>query len=113
MAEAVAPEATARYRARPSNRLGLQALAELWADAGLSAVRTAKLELTQEFASFEDFWMPYLAGATPTCEFAVAVNRETGGQLTNALRRIIPGVRSDGSFSLSARAFAVAGVASR
>jgi SAM-dependent methyltransferase len=112
-ADAVAPEATARYRAQPANRLGLQALAELWAGAGLSAVRTTSLELTQEFSSFEDFWLPYLAGATPTCEFAVAVNRDTGGELTNALRRIIPDIRSDGSFSLSARAFAVAGVASR
>jgi ubiquinone/menaquinone biosynthesis C-methylase UbiE len=113
-AESVAPEAVARRRAaRPSSRLGLQELAELWNSAGLSDVRTATLELSQEFSSFDDFWLPFLAGATPTCEFAVSVNRETRGELTNALRRIIPGVRPDGSFSLLARAFAVAGLAGR
>jgi SAM-dependent methyltransferase len=109
-AEAVAPEATARYRAQPANRLGLQALAELWAGGGLSDVRTTSLELTQEFGSFEDFWLPYLAGATPTCEFAVAVNRETRGELADTLRRIIPAVRTDGSFSFTARALAVSGL---
>jgi ubiquinone/menaquinone biosynthesis C-methylase UbiE len=113
-AEQVAPEAVAQRRAaRPSSRLGLQELAGLWNSANLSSVRTATLELSQEFTSFDDFWLPFLAGATPTCEFAVSVNRETRGELTNALRRIIPGVRPDGSFSLPARAFAVAGLARR
>jgi ubiquinone/menaquinone biosynthesis C-methylase UbiE len=111
-AEAAAPEAVARRRAEhPPSRLGLQTLHELWIDAGLAEVRTACLELSQEFSSFDDYWLPFLTGCTPLCAFAVAVNRETRGELANALRRIIPGVRSDGSFSLPARALAVAGIA--
>ena len=74
-------------------------------------VRTAGLELTQEFGSFEDFWLPFLAEATPTSKFAIGVNRETRGELANALRRIFPKARPDGSFALPARALAVAGIA--
>jgi ubiquinone/menaquinone biosynthesis C-methylase UbiE len=111
-AETVAPEAVARRRAeRAATPLGLQELADLWTRAGLAAVRTAALELTQEFASFDDYWRPYLEGATPTCQFAATIDRDTRGALTATLRRMIPDVRSDGSFSLPARAFAVTGLA--
>jgi ubiquinone/menaquinone biosynthesis C-methylase UbiE len=110
-AEAVAPEAVARRRAeRPPSRTSLQALQELWAGAGLQQVRTARLELSQAFASFDDYWQPFLTGCTPLSAFAVAVNRETRGDLASALRRIIPDVQADGSFILPARALAVAGV---
>jgi SAM-dependent methyltransferase len=110
-AEAVAPEAVARRRAeRPPSRPSLHALSELWVGVGLSQVRTAKLGLSQEFASFDDYWQPFLTDCTPLSAFAVAVNRETDGELANALRRIIPGVGADGSFTLPARALAVAGV---
>ena len=113
-AEAAAPAAVARRRAeRPPSRPGLQALAELWTGAGLAEVRTEGLELSQEFSSFDDFWLPFLAESTPTSEFAIAVNRETGGEFAHALRRIIPSVRPDGSFVLPARALAVAGIAGR
>jgi SAM-dependent methyltransferase len=113
-AEAVAPEAVGRRRAeRPPSRPSLQALSELWLGAGLSQVRTGRLELSQEFASFDDYWQPFLKGCTPLSAFAVAVNRETHGELANTLRRIIPGVGADGSFILPARALAVAGIAGR
>jgi SAM-dependent methyltransferase len=111
-AEAVAPRTTARHKAaHPPPRFSLESLALLWADAGLAEVRTARLSFTQEFSSFDDFWLPFMSGATPICEFAVAVYRETGEQLTHALRDQIPGVRADGSFSLQASALAVAGIA--
>lgn len=111
-AEVVAPRIAARHRAaHPPPRVGLDALAALWKDAGLAEVRTARLPLLQEFASFEDFWLPFLSGATPICELALAVYRESGERLTRALRERIPGVRADGSFALQAHALAVAGLA--
>jgi len=110
-AEATAPEAVVRRRAEQStHRPGLQTLAELWTDAGLAEVRTGGLELSQEFSSFEDFWLPFLVESTPTSEFAIAANRETRGELANTLRRLIPSVLPDGSFVLPARALAVAGI---
>jgi hypothetical protein len=62
------------------------------------------------FSSFDDYWRPFLAGATPTSAFAAALNRETDGQLERTIRNLIPDVQPDGSFVLPARAFAVAGV---
>ena len=111
-AEAVAPKAVARHRAGNSlpKYSGLTELVELWTSSGISEVRTASLELSMEFTSFDDFWLPFLGGATPTSTFAVAVDRETGGALARMLRDKID-VQSNGSFVLPARAWAVAGIA--
>jgi hypothetical protein len=61
------------------------------------------------FASFDDYWQPFLAGATPTSAFAAALDRESGGELERIVRRRIGDVQTDGSFELPARAMAVAG----
>jgi ubiquinone/menaquinone biosynthesis C-methylase UbiE len=109
-AESVAPEAVARRRAEQQpTRPGLSELVDIWTNAGLVEMRTSCIDLTLDFTSFDDYWLPFLAGPTPTCQFAVAVNRETGGKLGSELRRIIPNMRPDDSFALPARALAVAG----
>jgi SAM-dependent methyltransferase len=113
-AETVAPDAVARRRAEhPPWRLDLRALHDLWLDAGLAEVRTTALDITMRFRSFDDYWLPFLTGCTPTGAFAVAVDRDTGSALTHELRRIIPNARPDSSFVLPARALAVAGRAAR
>ena len=113
-AAAVAPEAVARHHAgrpkRPCGRANLPELAELWTRSVLSEVRTTSLELSMEFRSFDDFWVPFLGGATATSTFAAATNQETGGALATELRNMIPKMRPDGSFVLPARAWAVAGI---
>jgi SAM-dependent methyltransferase len=113
-AEAVATEAVRRYRAErpisPCARAGPEELAEIWIDAGLSEVRTARLDLVMEFRSFDDFWLPFLGGPTSTTSFAATLNQQTGGALANKLRDSIPQFWPDGSFILPARAWAVAGV---
>jgi hypothetical protein len=63
-----------------------------------------------EFNSFDDFWLPFLAGPTSTSTLAAAINQETGGALARELRDMILKTRPDGSFFLPARAWAVAGV---
>ena len=107
---AVAPDAAKR---RPADSVGLRALTELWAGAGLTDVRTAELELVMEFGSFDDYWRPFLGGATPTSLLAAALNTQTDGALATALREMIPDVRPDGSFALPALAWAVAGTAGK
>jgi hypothetical protein len=62
------------------------------------------------FASFEDYWQPFLAGATPTSAFAAALNRESEGELERMVRSRIGDVQMDGSFELPTRALAVAGI---
>ena len=114
-AEAIAPEAVARHQAAhpssPLRRGGLKGLAELWTNAGFSKVRTASLELSMEFSSFDDFWLPFLGGATPMSSLVAAINRETAGALARGLGDMIADVQPDGSFRLPARAWTVAGIA--
>jgi ubiquinone/menaquinone biosynthesis C-methylase UbiE len=110
-AEIAAPEAVARRResTRPA-RPALAEIAELWRSSGLSDVTTTTLELPMHFSSFEDYWEPFLGGATPMSAFMSALNAETGGRLAAALRQRIGNVEPDGSFVLAARAWAVKGM---
>lgn len=111
-AEAVAPEAVSRQRrANPGPaRASLDDLNALWANCGLEDIRGATLELRMPFASFEDYWQPFLGGATPTSAFVASLDAETGGALASELRARLPNADSDGSFILSARAWAIKGV---
>jgi len=111
-AEAVAPEAVARWRRenpRPP-RATLAGIVELWRSSGMRAVTTATLELPMQFASFGDYWEPFLGGPTSMSAFAAAMNTQTGGRLARVLQEKISGVRADGSFVLPARAWAVKGI---
>ena len=111
-ADALVPAEVARRRARDNaiKRAGPQQLTEYWTRAGLRDVRTARLQLAMRFASFDDYWQPFLAGATPTSAFAAALNRESEGELEQIVRSRIGDVQMDGSFELPARALAVAGI---
>lgn len=110
-AKAVAPGAVARQRRQNPGpqHAGLDELKSLWVGCGLQDIRTATLELTMQFASFDDYWQPFRGGSTPTSAFAAALDAETGGALVHALRRSLPNVLPDGSFVLAARAWAVKG----
>lgn len=111
-AEALAPAEVTRCRARDNaiKRAGPQQLAEHWSRAGLCDIRTGRLQLAMRFASFEDYWQPFLAGATPTSAFAAALNRESEGELERMVRSRIGDVQMDGSFELPACALAIVGV---
>src|SRR4029453_17291756 len=87
-AGSVAPEAVRQQQRRnsPPDASRLLELSQLWAGAGLHHIRTARLELAMQFESFDDYWLPFLGGATPTSAFASALNTETGGALAKALR---------------------------
>lgn len=109
-AEAVAPEMVLHHRSQSSRREHATPddLAALWQSCRLSAIKIATLELPMEFSSFDDYWQPFLGGATPTSAFAVAVNEQTRGALADLLRRKLSGPRSD---VIPARAFAIKGTA--
>jgi SAM-dependent methyltransferase len=112
-AEAVSPDAVARYRASKGIRPdypGPDELAALWRDSGLSEVRTVALGITMEFASFEDFWLPFLGGATALCVFAGDLNDATQGAVARRLRETLASMFGVGRFALPARAWAVVGV---
>ena len=86
-----------------------QALAELFASAGLRRVEVTAIDIATPFASFEDYWHPFLGGQGPAPAYAMALDEKGRARLRNHIRERMP-VRPDGSISLAARAWAVRGV---
>jgi len=115
VATVLAPGEVARRQAaaRPLRNADLSELAERWTKAGLSDVRTTHLEFMMPFRSFDEFWLPFVSGATPLSAFAAALDRESSGELERLYRKKLQDVRPDGSFELAARALAVCGVVAR
>lgn len=115
VARALAPDLVAAYQAKsgPTRNEDLMELARRWTAAGLSNVKAARLEFTMPFHSFEEFWTPFMSGATPLSAFAARVNRAANGELETLYQKRLRTVRADGSFEFAARALAVSGVAAR
>jgi hypothetical protein len=113
-AEAVAPKAVARHRAERPARPDydrIERVAALWEECGVAVVSTAVLAVSLEFSSFEDLWLPFLGGSTGFATFARDLNDATGGALATHLREIVQAEYGKRGFILTARAFAVAGIA--
>jgi SAM-dependent methyltransferase len=96
-------------RRPPRGRTTETSLAALWRGGGLADVATGALRVVQEFADFEDYWAPFLSGATPTSTYAAGLPGEVQAALRAELRRAILGDGPDRPFSLSATALAVRG----
>jgi SAM-dependent methyltransferase len=86
-------------------------LAELWRTAGLSDVRFGALVVSAAYTGFEDLWSSFLTGVGPSGAFCKSLDEERRAALRDAYRRGIE--VGDASFELSARAWAVAGLARR
>jgi len=85
-----------------------EALASLWADAGLREIRTTALEIPTAFRSFEDYWTPLEGGQGPAPTYLLSLPGEHRRALQNLLRSRLP-FGPDGTLNLRARAWAVAG----
>jgi SAM-dependent methyltransferase len=84
-------------------------LAELWHAAGLRDVRSAPLVVSAGYAGFDDLWAPLPTGVAPSGAFCASLDEDGRAALHDAYRRRL-GVGA-GPFELTARAWAVAGVA--
>lgn len=84
-------------------------LAAFWSTHGLTQVDTQPLTLTMTFASFEDYWTPFLGGQGPAGAYVAALPVEARDELRVRLRDRLLGDRSDGPVTLPARAWAVRG----
>ena len=94
-------------RPRQCNRKGQ--LAELWQATGLKDVEETALEIQTNFSSFDDYWLPFLAGVGPPGVYVARLPADRRNALREALRKRHLGGRSDGAFSISVRAWAVRG----
>ena len=84
-------------------------LAELWRAAGLHDVHSRPLMARASYADFEDLWAPLPTGVAPAGAFCKSLDDDRRAALHDAYRRRL-GV-GDGPFELTARAWAVAGIA--
>jgi SAM-dependent methyltransferase len=88
------------------------ALGELFAEAGLQQVAVTAVDVPTPFASFDDYWQPFLGGQGPAPAYVASLDPPARTRLRDRLRDRVP----DGGappFALTARAWAVRGTVPR
>ena len=85
-------------------------LAALWRAQGLQSVEEAPIEIDLSFASFDDYWSPFLGGQGPAGAYVASLSDTARLALESRLRKRLSGSRQDGALTLRARAWAVKGV---
>ncbi|HYM30848.1 MAG TPA: methyltransferase domain-containing protein [Candidatus Cybelea sp.] len=113
-AAAIEPEADAlraQHYVRPMTRPG--ELAKAWRDAGLTDVRDAALTIRMDFASFDDYWLPYQGGQGPIAAYVATLSDQRRLNLRDHVRRAYLDGEADGPRSYAAIAWAVKGIAPR
>ena len=103
-AVALDPDATPRdERHMPLCTHG--ALAELWRMHGLQDVDEQPLTIEMKFASFDDYWQPFLCGQGPAGVYVSSLAKSARHALESRLHERL----GDTGFRLEARAWAVSG----
>jgi SAM-dependent methyltransferase len=82
------------------------ALAHLFEDAGLARVEAVAIAISMPFASFDEYWEPFLGGQGPAPAYAMSLDVQARGRLRDRLRERLP-IHDDGTLLLMARAWAV------
>jgi hypothetical protein len=87
-------------------------LRELFRGAGLSGVDERAIVVPTPFASFEEYWAPFLGAQGPAPAFAMSLSEADRERLRANLRERIPAA-ADGSIELTARAWVARGAVPR
>ncbi|TCO48516.1 ubiquinone/menaquinone biosynthesis C-methylase UbiE [Kribbella antiqua] len=82
-----------------------EGLEELFAEAGFTTVSTRAIVVPTEFASFDDYWRPFLGGQGPAPAYVQTLSQPDQQALREAVRDRLP-TEPDGSILLTARAWA-------
>jgi SAM-dependent methyltransferase len=109
--EAVAlnPAAAARdERHMPLSRRG--ELGALWREHGLRDVSEDELTVRTRFASFDDYWLPFLEKQGPAGDYVAGLASDKREELRLRLRKRLLGDGPDHPIVLHARAWAVRGI---
>ena len=101
-------ERRARNYTRPMTRPG--ELAAAWRAAGFRDVRETTLAIRMEFASFDDYWAPYIGKDGPAAEYVATLSPAQQDRLRDLLRKAYVDGDPDGPRSYAAIAWAVAGI---
>lgn len=87
------------------------AMASAFRSSGLARVEATALMIPTEFASFDDYWAPFLQGTGPAPSYATSLDPAGREVLRERLRRRLQ-VDVDGRIRMRARAWAVRGESS-
>jgi len=105
---ALVPDAESRdERHMPLSRQG--ELATLWRRHDVQSVAEAPITIDTSFASFDDYWTPFLARQGPAGAYVASLSESDVHQLRRNLRRRLLGDGPDRRIMLRARAWAVRG----
>jgi SAM-dependent methyltransferase len=104
-----ASERRARSYTRPMTRPG--ELRRAWLAAGLTDVVETTLAIRMEYASFDDYWAPYLGKDGPQAEYVATLSDSERVRLRDAVRLAYVDGEPDGPRSYAALAWAVKGKA--
>jgi len=85
-----------------------EALSDLFAAARLDQIEVTAIDIPTPFASFEDYWLPFLGGQGPAPAYAMSLAEASRTRLRERVRARIP-VLPDGSIAMTVRAWAVRG----
>jgi SAM-dependent methyltransferase len=88
------------------------ALRDLFASTGLHELEVRSIDIPTPFASFEDYWRPFLGGQGPAPAYAMSLDETARERLRDRIRERIS-VETDGSISLTARAWAIRGTVAK
>jgi SAM-dependent methyltransferase len=86
-----------------------EALISLWAAAGLRNIEVKNIVFPCGFDSFDDFWQPLTEGQGPAGAYLRRISEDQRTALRERLRQNLFGKRTDGAFTLTAKAWAVRG----
>jgi SAM-dependent methyltransferase len=84
------------------------ALMALFRKGGLGEVRCEPIEIRTTFASFEDYWRPFLGGTGPAPSYVASLDADRRSKLIRKLEETLRR-GPDGTIRLSSRAWAVRG----
>jgi len=84
------------------------ALMAAFEGAGLVQAAVQAIDVETRFASFDDYWLPFLGGQGPAPAYVASLDADRRAQLREALSVRLTAA-ADGSITLSARAWAVRG----
>lgn len=104
-----AGERRAKNYTRPLTRPG--ELAAAWRRAGFVDVSETVLNIRMEYASFADYWAPYLGKDGPGAEYVGTLAADERSRLEHAVQAAYLDGEPDGPRSYAALAWAVKGVA--
>lgn len=84
--------------------------AATWSDMGLKEVVQSSLTIRMDFASFADYWLPWLRGQGTVGTYVTGLDQSKRAELEEYMRRAYLSGSDDGPRSFTASAWAVRGI---